>query len=125
MKEITIKFLKENKITLGLFAALIISVIMNIAFYSSSTVNFKKIEENKKKITELEMKVKEGDGQLKEISLKREETKKEIDSLSKIIDTYEHDKTKRKEKNDEKIKKINNLNANQSLDNFINWAGHK
>lgn len=125
MNETTIKFLKENKVTIGLSGALIISIILNIIFYSSSTVNFKKIEENKKKITELEFKVKEGDGQLKEISLKREVTKKEIDSLSKIIDTYEHDKTKRKQKNDDKIKKISNLDANQSLDNFINWADNK
>jgi septal ring factor EnvC (AmiA/AmiB activator) len=125
MKEIILTFLKKNKLTTSLIIALTISVIMNIVFYSSSTVNFKKIEENKKKINELELKVKEGDGQLKEINLQREERKKEIDSLSKIIDTYEHDKTKRKTKNDEKVKKINNLDANQSLDNFINWADGK
>jgi|694.fasta_scaffold112082_4 hypothetical protein len=125
MKEIILTFLKKNKLTTSLIIALTISVIMNIVFYSSSNVNFKKIEENKKKINELELKVKEGDGQLKEINLQREERKKEIDSLSKIIDMYEHDKTKRKIKNDEKVKKINNLDANQSLDNFINWADGK
>lgn len=125
MKEIILTFLKKNKVTVLLVTALIISVIMNIIFYSSSTVNFKKIEENKNKINGLELKVKEGDGQLKEIKTQREETQKEIDSLSKIIDTYEQDKTKRKTKNDEKIKKINNLDANQSLNNFINWASVK
>jgi septal ring factor EnvC (AmiA/AmiB activator) len=125
MKQIILTFLNKNKLTTSLLIALTISVIMNIVFYSSSTVNFKKIEENKKKIDELEFKVKEGDGRLKEINFQREERKKEIDSLSKIIDTYEHDKTKRKTKNDEKVKKINNLDANQSLDNFINWADGK
>jgi hypothetical protein len=125
MKEIILTFLKKNKLTTSLVIALTISVIMNIIFYSSSTVNFKKIEDNKNKINELELRVKEGDGQLKEINLQREERKKEIDSLSKIIDTYEHNKTKRKTKNDEKVKKITNFDANQSLDNFINWADDK
>jgi septal ring factor EnvC (AmiA/AmiB activator) len=125
MKEIILKFLNKNKITTLLIIALTISVIMNIVFYSSSNVNFKKIEKNKNKINELELKVKEGDGQLKEINLQREGRKKEIDSLSKIIDAYEQIRTRRKTKNDEKIKKINNLDANQSLDNFINWAGSK
>lgn len=125
MNKIVINFLKENKVIIFLSVVLIISLIMNMIFYSISNTNFKKIEENKNKIVELELKVKEGDGKLKEIYLKREETKREIDSLSKIIDAYESDKTKRKEKNDEKIKKISNLDANQSLDKFINWASNK
>lgn len=98
---------------------------MNIVFYSNSTINLKKIEKNDKKIYELEMKVKEGDGKLKEINIQREAVKKEIDSLTGIINSYEEEKLKRKTKNNEKIKKINNLDANQSLDNFINWADVK